>query len=317
VTYLIKNEELKMRLGYASLCETGVSPTSKKCGQKIGSVISEEKISMRDRQEHSFQRKLSNEGQLQSHESLSEMKKYDWEKERLKRENEWLRQRLSDANVKLREFDNRGDPMSTVGNNASVSSCRSSRMRCSVLGRKKNKEGKKDVRRIKLSSGRCSPSDASTVVTGSKSKSKSKSKSVKDTLIRHNTELSFPKKTLSQNIWSRCLSQVSRGNSSPRRTSTEVITPPCTPERSLKQDNWSTKSNFNRHLNTPPWSGAFEQQQGSSVLIFQPQPLGIEACLPTIQNDTKRRRDDMFLSFRSAVSSEILSVQESKCLQEI
>jgi len=281
------------RVVYTPLCETGVFPISKNCGQNRRSITNEETASERTRRERKIQRKLSN------HESFCKTKKHDGEKEILKRENEWLRKRLSAANIKLRDLNNREDRMSTGGNNANVSCSRSSRMRCSVLGRKKNKESKRG--KIKSPSGRCSPTDA-TVVTGSLTKSKSK----KDSLIRHNTE----DKLFSQNYFRRNLSP------RPSRTLAEEITPPCTPERSPTKNNWSTRSNCNRHLDSPPWSGTLKQQQ-DDALILQPHLLGIEACLPKSKNKMRRQRHDMFLSFRSAVSAEILSVEESNCLHEI
>jgi len=183
-------------------------------------------------------------------------------------------------------------------------------LRCVVLcsDEKKNKWRENEGDRSRAVDGRISPSDASTVVMGSKSKSKSTP--MNDKAMRHNSVRSFPKKNYGDTIWSRYLG-VNRRDLSPRPSGSQTpdVTPPCTPERSTPErspskDNWLSSQNKNKCLISPLSSNTLRRKSQERARIHRPQPLGIEACLSNNRNETRREREDMFMSFRTAVISE-------------
>jgi len=301
------------RSRYSSLSDTYLSPSPSRNrrGQESRAI-------QFDWQTHELQRG--------SHDAASNkeerVKIPEAEKDSLRRENELLRNQLNDANVMLRKLTYREDQTSKSGSSSvSSGSSRSSKMRCSVLGRKKNKRTEKEFQTFSTSfrdtSGRISPSEASTVVMGSKSKSRSKSKpessskskstTMNDEAIKKYSSKSCLKKSFGRSIWSRYLGETPRRNLSPRRScpQTPERTPPCTPERTPAQDTGLS------NLNSPPRMNTLGQNPQMMVDVFQSQLLGIEACLPTSQNGTTIERKDMFISFRTAVLSEILTVEDS------
>jgi len=296
-------------LRYSSLSDNSYSNSNESPGQRNERPWRDGEIMIWDREQVEFHRKLPDEHKLGPFEVISDGGKRgkigEEEKNRLQIENNWLRNRLSAANSKLRELKKLEDKTSGDSCDGSISSNRSSKMRCSVLGRKKNKSRENH------------PSDASTVVMGTKSKSAFiNGKAIKDNSVR------APKKT-SDTIWNRYLSR-KRRDLSPRLSVSQTPdrTPPCTPERSTpvrsvherfpRKDDWSSINNGNRNLISPLSSNILGQDLQESAHIHQSQLLGIEACLYKTRNETRRGRENMFMSFSTAVRSEVFTVEDLK-----
>jgi len=137
------------RLRYSSLSDTGLSNSGERPAQRSEAAYCDKESLIWDREEIEVQRKFPAEYRSDSLNAISDdgnRKKIGGvEKERLERENIWLRNRLSAANMKLRELKEQEDRTSGSSCNLSISSNRSSKskMRCSVLGRKKKKGNRK------------------------------------------------------------------------------------------------------------------------------------------------------------------------------
>jgi len=300
------------RLRYSSLSDTGLSNSGERPAQRSEAAYCDKESLIWDREEIEVQRKFPAEYRSDSLNAISDdgnRKKIGGvEKERLERENIWLRNRLSAANMKLRELKEQEDRTSGSSCNLSISSNRSSKskMRCSVLGRKKKKAIENDL-----------SSDASTIVMGSKSKPTS----IDGNIIKHKSARPLKKKC--DSLWNRYLGR-SRRDLSPRRfgSQTPDITPPCTPERltprrltlerSPRKDDWSSTNNRNRNLISPSSSNILRQSSQEGAHIYDRQLLGIEACLSNTRIETREKRENMFMSFRTAVNSEIFTVEKLK-----
>lgn len=296
-------------LRYSSLSDNASSTSSERPAQRSEAACRDKEPPIWDREEVEVPRKLPVEYRSGSLDAISNGgnrgRIVGVERERLQRENIWLRDQLSAANTKLRVLKKQEDRTNGSSSNLSVSSNRSSKMRCSVLGRKKKKAIENDI------------SDASTIVTGSKSKPMS----IDGDIIKHKSTKTQKKK--SDSLWNRYLGR-SRRDLSPRRfgSQTPDITPPCTPERhtpgrstverSPRKDDWSSINNRNRSLIKTSSSNTSRQSSQERAHIYDSQLLGIEACLFNTRNETRRKRENMFMSFRTAINSEIFTVEDVK-----
>jgi len=304
-------------LRYSPLSDTNNALSSRRSGQNSAALCLGE-TSEWDKEDCNFHRKSPNECQLGNVDIIFDKegrgKRSELGNESLQRENEYLRNQLAAATSMLQKMKSQEDEISrsnSGSDHTSVSSARSFKMRCSVLGRKKSKKRVEGGGNISAG-GRCSPSDASTVVMGSQSKQTIPHGCVIGKKLKYH-----PKKSFGSNMWRR-LGDSKRRYLSPTRSCSRMAekTPPCTPERSTTKDAWSSNLNKNRHLSNPPWSNQLQLKPQERVRVFQPQPLGIEACLRPSQSEKRSDAENMFMSFRTAVSSEVLTIDKSN-LQEI